>query len=402
MALVANAQGVVTGKFTIPANVSAGSKEVRFLGAGGSNGTASFFGQGTLEESVKQRTINRTVTYYDPLAQTFFLNEQRQLVGVDLYLAKKGTSPVTVHIRETLNGYPAQGILAEAVLPLSAQTEGQWNRWLFPQPVTLQGNTEYCAVVMCDDATAEIGIATLGGWGLESQQWVTSQSPNVGVLFSSSNNQTWTAHQDKDMAIKLLAARYTATERVIDLGTVPATAHTDALLLANADTPSAETGVALEIHTPSGEIIEASDSQAVSFSPAITGNVNLKARIRATALASATLYPGTQLALGTLQTSADYISRAFDADAADSDVRVTFSANLPSGSSVKVFLANETNPPAWEEITQESAPVHIGDGVYEFKYLKPAFNQARCRVRLQLLGNNTARPRVMNLRTSVS
>ena len=42
MTLNANSAGLLTGKFTIPANVPAGSKRVEFVGAGGSRGEAVF------------------------------------------------------------------------------------------------------------------------------------------------------------------------------------------------------------------------------------------------------------------------------------------------------------------------------------------------------------------------
>lgn len=402
MALTADAQGKITGRFTIPPNVSAGSKAVDFLGSGGSHATASFFGQGTLVENVMQKVMTTTITYYDPLAQTFFLNEMRQLVGVELFVEAVGASPIIVHLRETSNGYPTQTIIAEASLQPGDITVDDWNRWEFDHPITLLSGVEYAVVVMCNDADAAIAIAELGKWSESSQRWVTSQSPNVGVLLSSSNNSTWTAHQDRDMAMRLLAARYTQTERTLELGTIAANGHTDALVLATADTPTSGTSFAVELEMPDGAVIESGDSQALAFNPAATGDIELRARITATEKVSALLFPGTQLALGTAQLNADYVSRAFDADAASSNVRITYDANVPSGATVKVYLADEQNPPAWEEVPLDGAAVPLGNGTYQFQHYKAGFNKAKCRVRLELAGTNAARPRVMNLRASVT
>lgn len=399
--ITANAQGVVRGKFTIPANVSAGSKSVKFKGSGGSYADASFFGQGTRVENVMQKVTKVTQTYYDPLAQTFYLDDMRQLVGVDLFVAKKGSTPIVVHLRDTVNGYPGQEVLAEATLNISAVTVGAWNRWLFPTPTTVQSGVEYCIVVMCNDAVSEIGIAEMGKWGLENQRWVTSQSPNVGVLFSSSNNSTWTAHQDKDMAIKILAAKYTQTERIINLGSVNTNGHTDAVVLSNSDVAAENTSVSIDLVRPDSSVIPAGDGQSVQFTPAVTGALGVRAKITATSKISAALHPGTILALGTLQTSASYISRTFEAEAFQSNVRVTFDALLPSGSTAKVFVSDDANPPVWEQVPSTSTRP-LGDGVFEFQHYKENFNKARCRIKIELAGSNTARPSIMNLRASVT
>ena len=88
MAIQANAQGVVSGKFTIPANVPAGSKRVSFAGAGGSKGDAVFAGSGTITNQVLRQVTTQTSVFWwasvDPLAQTFTINESVQIAAVDL------------------------------------------------------------------------------------------------------------------------------------------------------------------------------------------------------------------------------------------------------------------------------------------------------------------------------
>ncbi|BCP56329.1 hypothetical protein K32_49460 [Kaistia sp. 32K] len=402
MALTANQQGVVTGKFRIPPNVSSGSKRVEFKGSGGSHGSASFFGQGTAVENVMQRVINTTTRYYDPIAQTFYIDSMRQIAGIDLYVESKGTTPIVVHIRDTSNGYPAQTIIAEASLEPGAINAGAWNRWLFPTPVTLVPSVEYCIVVMCDDAVAAVGIAELGKWSLSSQSWVTGQPANVGVMFSSSNNSTWTAHQDRDIAFRLLAAKYTQTQRVVDLGTITASGHTDALVLSAPDTPTSATSFSISLELPDGQVITTGDSQKVTFIPAVTGQIGIKARLTADQNVSTTIFPGTVLALGTVQTTADYVSRAFPADAASSAVTIIFDAHLPSGATVNVFVSGTGPGDTWQAVSQLGPAVPVGDGVYEFTYRMLRFNKANCRIKLVLNGTNAARPILRNLRASVT
>ena len=74
----ANAAGALSGTFTIPANIPAGTKQVTFLGAGGSFGSASFTGSGTIVAQTLRRTSSpKCAGAGIPLAQTFSLPQGR-------------------------------------------------------------------------------------------------------------------------------------------------------------------------------------------------------------------------------------------------------------------------------------------------------------------------------------
>ena len=115
--LIADNDGQVRGKFSIPANVPAGAKPVTFRGRGGTRGDAVFVGQGTLNVTTLQSvtTVNFFYVNYDPIAQTFTLAESAQLAGIDLWFTAKSTQ-VRVQLRETVNGYPGRTVLAETIL----------------------------------------------------------------------------------------------------------------------------------------------------------------------------------------------------------------------------------------------------------------------------------------------
>ena len=49
----------------------------------------------------------------------------------------------------------------------------------------------------------------------------------IGVLLSSSNASTWTAHQDRDLKFRLLACRFTENTRTVPLGNITVTDSTD-------------------------------------------------------------------------------------------------------------------------------------------------------------------------------
>lgn len=402
MPISANSSGVVTGKFTIPAGILAGSKEVVLNGAGGSRGVATFVGQGTLVSQALQSVTRRTKTFYDPLAQTFALTEENQIGGVEVYVTAKGATPFTLQIRETQTGFPTQTILAEATKAASAVTVNAWNRFEFAEPVRALANVEYSIVVMCNDATGAVAIAELGKWDGANSRWVTQQPYQVGTLLSSSNASTWTAHQDRDMAFRLLARRYSEASREVDLGTVAVTDATDLVILSMADNPATGADSEIKLTMPDSSVISASDGQNVRLPAAVTGNIGVKAMLRSTQKASAVLHPGTQIVAGNIALSAEYISRAIEADAAGADVRVIFDAEIPSGATVTVFVKGIDGGDTWQSVTQDGSAKPLGDDVYEYQYLKTAFMEASVQVKLVLTGTAAARPFVYNLRVSIT
>lgn len=402
MPISANASGVVTGKFNIPAGVRAGAKEVVLNGAGGSRGRATFVGQGTLVSQVLQSITNTTKTFFDPLAQTFALTEENQLGGVELYVTAKGATPFTVQIRETQNGFPTQAILAEVSKNPSALTVNAWNRFEFAQPVRALANVEYAIVVMCSDATGAVAIAELGKWDGANNRWVTQQPYQVGTLLSSSNASTWTPHQDRDLAFKLLARRYTEASKEVDLGTVAVTGATDLVVLSMADNPATGADSEIKLTMPDASVITASDGQNVRLPAAVTGNIGVKAVLRSNQKASAVLHPGSQLVSGAIATSAEYITRAIEADAGGAAVRVIFDAEIPSGATVTVFVKGVDVGDTWQAVSQEGSAKPLGNNVYEYQYVKTGVMEARVQVKLVLTGTAAARPFVYNLRVSIT
>lgn len=405
MTIKANSSGVLTTRFRIPAGVPAGTKNVAITGKGGSRGETTFIGEGTLNTVTKRRITSVTTvvtTVIDPLAQTFSLNASRQLGAAELFVSAKGDSPIIVQIRNTSNGFPNNEVLAEARLLPAELSVGQWNRWNFSAPVHLAPNTEYALVALCNDATAALAIAEMGKWDSNSQSWVTQQPYTVGVLLSSSNASTWTAHQDRDLAFRLLARRYTQTERIVDLGSVDIVDATDLIMLSMTDNPETGADSNLQLTLPSGQVINAGDDQVVQLGTATTGQVGVKAVLRATPTASAVLVPGSQLIAGSASLTADYVTNAMNGDATGCNVRVIFDALLPSGAGVSVFVSGADAGDAWIPVSQAGAALPLGDNVHEYQYLYEGLSEAMVRVKLVLSGTVAARPYVGNLRVSIT
>lgn len=406
MTLAADSNGVVLGKFTIPAAVPSGTKKVTFAGAGGSIAEANFVGQGTQIESVKTLVTQIAVTWpvrVDPIAQTFTINSPIQVEGVDLWFAAVGTTTVSVQIRETQVGYPTRAVIADARLSPSGITAGGWTRFTFDTPATLSAGTEYAIVVLCNDATSAVAVAELGKFDANVQQWVTSQPYTVGVLLNSSNASTWTAYQDRDLAFRLVAKTFTESERLVDLGSVTVTNATELLTLTLIDSPTSAATGELELTLPNGSIVKAGDNQRIDFGVLTSGTVNVKARLRSETYASAALYPGTQIIQGNALMTSTYVSRAIQADATGVTVKVLYDAVIPSGASVTAEVSGVDTGDTYLSMTAVGTPKLIdGDiGLYEYQFQRLSVAEAMVRVKLTLTGTPSARPRVRNLRVIV-
>lgn len=443
--LVASPAGKVSGQFTIPANVAAGTKAVTFSGPLGSKGSQTFMGQGTLMLRTQQQvTTEQWVRhdlpanagggggpvfgpsgtgattpqnqsqcskwlydgYFDPLAQTFMVDVATQLSGVDLWFTAK-SGPVVVQVRETANGVPTQAVIVETRLQPDAITVGDFTRvsWV---PALVQARREYAIVVLCDDAITALAVAELGKQDPVSG-YVTAQPYQVGVLLSSSNASTWTAHQDRDLTFRLLAAQFTELERVIDLGTADLVDATDLMVLGFAERPTAAANLTFDVEFPPerfpdakpGEsVVRLSDGQVVWLGAPFTGQVKVRARITGERDAAAILGPGVQLIAGKLEGEGTYITRAVTASGQNTLV-VVFEADIPGGSAVQVHAqAAEAGAP-WVPVPYESANTHTA-GVREITHRLQGLAAATgVRVRLTLTGNTKARPYVGNLRMAV-
>lgn len=389
----ADDSGVFSGKFKIPANIPAGTKQVLFRGRGGTSGSAVFVGQGTLTVQTLRNVVTTVLTWHDPLAQTFVLDSACMIAAVDLWFTARGTSNVVVQIRETSLGMPTQTVLCEQILSPSELVLGNnATRVKFKAPVLLQPETEYCIVVMCDDGVTSLSIAELGKSDPFYGQWVMSQPYQVGVLLSSSNASTWTPHQDKDMTFRLLKADFASAPLQLALGNIAVEGATDMLVMGIAEQPAAATRVEYLLTMPDESVLTLSDMQPVRFLQPVTGQVAIAARLTSTPSAAPVLHPGTQFLAGITAQQADYISRAVPAGQ-NSRVQVIIDAFLPAGAGVKVSMGEDGT---WDELAfKKSSP--LDEGWQELVY-EGNTDELLVRVKLDLSGTPTARPMVTNVR----
>ena len=180
------------------------------------------FGQGSATDfRTTTNTFNRTNVggWFDPLAETFLVDEALYpdgvfLSDVELFFKSKDSDglPVTVQIRDTLNGYPAQVILPFSdvnKLPADVNVSEDASvstKFTFPSLVYLQPG-EYAIVVLSNSLKYEAYISEMGENIVGTTRKISEQ-PYAGVLFKSQNASTWSPDQNQDLTFRLNRADF--------------------------------------------------------------------------------------------------------------------------------------------------------------------------------------------------
>ena len=163
----------------------------------------------------------------DPTAQSFVLTSTGGgfVTGMDLFfgvIPQNNRFPVTVQIRNMVNGYPGPEIMPFASIQIPAnQLVGSSDASLpfrvnFDAPVFLEQDREYSVVILTDSPDITVWLSRLGdislpyvdkfGNNVSSQQIV--KQPSLGSLFRSQNNTTWNAIQEEDLKFNLYQAKF--------------------------------------------------------------------------------------------------------------------------------------------------------------------------------------------------
>jgi hypothetical protein len=259
--LVTNFNGSLQLLFNIPNSEAlrfrTGTREFKLIdnsvatGDFTSRGRASYRAEGVLE--TRQQTVhavrnaelaeeqlsqNRVIVatservvsdtgWYDPLAQTFLI-EQRGgafLSKVDIFFATKDSAiPVTLEIREVVNGYPGKRVLPFSKVTLQPEqvrlssttvnldgvavnNYDTATTFHFTSPVYVQENTEYAIVLASDSNNYKVWISQVGDQ-MPGTARTISEQPYLGSLFKSQNASTWTADQTQDLKFTIYRARF--------------------------------------------------------------------------------------------------------------------------------------------------------------------------------------------------
>ena len=163
-----------------------------------------------------QRGAARQVGYHDPLAQTFMIDDAGGvfLTSMDLFFSSKDANvPLTLQIRNTVNGYPGQNILPFSEVSLNPPSVNisadatVKTTFTFASPVYVQENTEYSFVLMANSTDYNCYVGRLGETVIGSDRTISAQ-PYAGVMFKSQNGVTWTTEQNEDIKFTLKRAEF--------------------------------------------------------------------------------------------------------------------------------------------------------------------------------------------------
>jgi hypothetical protein len=268
-------RGEFSGIFVIPSNDNTrfrtGDRQFTFvdsfsgnLEGSGTNGSVTYQASGLLETlentiistrvPVVQRTVlnqaKTTVTskitdtvvgkiqvgYWDPLAQTFLVDQTFHPSGVmitGIRLLIKSTDPnipMEIQLRPVVNGFPHSSQVIpgsdvvlnasdinlcseESLAAVNAAGENPlddgtlYTQIDFSGPVFLQQGAEYCVVLMANSVKYQVYVSRMGDKLLGTERLISSQ-PYLGVLFKSQNSTTWNPIQEEDLTFRLLYAEF--------------------------------------------------------------------------------------------------------------------------------------------------------------------------------------------------
>jgi len=167
-----------------------------------------------IKNSPEARSRSSRVCIFDPLGQTFFVEETSGIfvTSIDVFFRTKDNSlPVTVQLRSTKLGLPTSKVypFSEVVVDpddINLSDDGSVpTRINFNSPVYLSGGEFHSIVLLSASNDYTAWISRLGEVDIttanepEERQVVVSAQPLLGSLFKSQNGVTWNPSQYEDL-----------------------------------------------------------------------------------------------------------------------------------------------------------------------------------------------------------
>lgn len=393
-----NGKGRTRAKFRIPAGIRTGTREV-VLRNNSNTASAPYTANGTKRTTTD--TILRTrvqLTAVDPLAQSFEFERDTILKSVGAYFASKDNQHnVVVQIRNMVNGSPGTTIFAEEVLEpddiRTSENASRETKISFDQPVMCSANTQYCMVFLTDSATDSMYIAELGNVDVRTGIRVTRQPYLPGMLFSSSNNKTWTPHQASNLKFKCYVGEF-ESEGMIEFDPIQNISADKLVLLADFLTPR-NTGCIWEMRLDNGSYQPIASFEETELTQ-VTQSIQLRAIFKADRRMSPILALDSFTLMGFLSdTTGAYISRNVELEQEYTTVKQVFEGHIPPGCTIEPQFSYD-NGQTWHTSTRVSETQvnrHFSRYVHEADV--PASEQAdNFRARLNLTAPSpVVRPR---------
>lgn len=175
---------------------------------------------------LNERVVSDT-GWWDPLAQSFLVEQKGGafITKIDIFFATKDDRiPVSLEMREMVNGTPGKVVLPFSRVTLKPEqvnlssntvsldgasypTFDTPTSFVFPTPVYVQDQGEYCFVLLSDSNQYKIWISNVGD-NIPGSSRTISEQPYNGVMFKSQNASTWTADQMQDIKFTIYRAQF--------------------------------------------------------------------------------------------------------------------------------------------------------------------------------------------------
>ncbi len=158
--------------------------------------------------------------WFDPLAQSFLVEDSGGVFvsKIDIFFRTKDKSlPVTLQIREMVNGYPGPTVLS-TINKLPSQVNlsddaSSVTSFEFPTPVYLGEQKEYCFAILTSSVEYKVWLSEMGQDDIDGNR--ISEQPYAGVLFKSQNASTWTANQLQDLKFTIYRAEFDISQKPV-------------------------------------------------------------------------------------------------------------------------------------------------------------------------------------------
>jgi hypothetical protein len=150
----------------------------------------------------------------DPVAQSFFFDEDKIFTSINVYFNSVDTEEdAFMQIGYVINGYPEMKSIFHTQYFSAADiyydlTGEMPTNIKFDKPIYIPANTYFFVSFGSKSRDWRIYIAEMGKYDLITNNYITKNPYLDGVFFTSSNNITWSALQETDLAFNLFEGNF--------------------------------------------------------------------------------------------------------------------------------------------------------------------------------------------------
>jgi hypothetical protein len=284
---------------------------------------------------------------WDPLSQSFYVDPDTYpkgfyLTSVDIFFRTKSQDDnrnASLEIREMENGFPSSQFVTDGDIAIvnnrdikTSENASAATTFTFKNPIYLESGNDYCFTVKPEnnDPDFAIWVAELGAIDVTNPDTQTriEQAYNSGILFSSSNDKTWTTKQNTDIKFTMKIAEFDTSAKLAYWTniSVPTAFTYDALTPAISDQILPGTDITYDIKTADSTYAVDSDFTTIKNYERLV--FRSRKQISTTSAETTNGFKSLQLR-ATLSTSNKYISPYID----DENIIFHFDKNVINNSS---------------------------------------------------------------------